>query len=261
MSVSVDEIAPDVYRLANFVEDVPPAGFTFNQFLVVDDEPLLYHTGPRALFPAVSAAVERVLGDLGRLRWVSFSHHEGDESGSMNEWLHAAPHAEVTFNALGCELTLTDIAIRPPKVLTEDEALPIGTKRFRMIETPHVPHNWESQVLFEETTGTLFCGDILTQLGDRGPVVEDDVYEPALEADDMFAYQSLSAHTGATMRRLAALEPSTLAIMHGASFSGGAAPLLDELAREYDERVIHAVERGGGEVHGKGCPDIPGQRS
>lgn len=260
MADDIDEIAPDVYRLATVVEDVPPAGFTFNQFLVVDDEPLLHHTGPRVLFPAVSAAVEQVRGDLRRLRWVSFSHHEGDESGSINEWLLSAPHAEVACNELGCELTLADIAVRPPRVLTEDEPLPIGAKRLRMIPTPHVPHNWESQVLFEEVTGTLFGGDIRTQLGDRGLIVEDDVYEPALEADDLFAYQSLSAHTGATLRQLAALEPSTLAIMHGASSSGEAAPLLDELAREYDQRVIHAVERGGGEVHGKGCPDIPATR-
>ena len=258
MSVQVDEIAPDIYRLCTFVPEVPPAGFTFNQFLVVDDEPLLYHAGPRLAFPHVAAAVEEVLGSLERLRWVSFSHVESDESGAMNQFLEAAPHAQVAFNALGCGVSLNDLAIREPRVLSEDEPLELGSKRMRLIETPHVPHNWESQMLFEEVTGTLFCGDVFTQVGDRGALVGDDVLEPALEAEDVFHQNSLSAHCGATLRRLASFEPQTLAIMHGASYAGTTVEALSELADEYDRRALKVLEQGLGGVVGKGCPQMPG---
>lgn len=260
MSVQIDEIAPDIYRLCTFVPDVPPAGFTFNQFLVVDDEPLLYHLGPRLAFPEVAAGVEEVLGSIEELRWLSFSHVESDESGAMNLFLEAAPHAQVAFNALGCDVSVDDLAVRPPKVLSEDEPLEIGRKRLRLIETPHVPHNWESQMLFEETSATLFCGDIMTQMGNRGAVVDDDVLEPAFEAEDVFQQNSLSAHCGATLRRLALLEPDTLAIMHGASYSGAAVEALDELADEYDRRAIRVLEQGLGELPGKGCPEMPGDQ-
>jgi flavorubredoxin len=260
VSVQVDEIAPDIYRLCTFVPDVPPAGFTFNQFLVVDDEPLLYHAGPRLAFPEVAAAVERVLGSVEELRWLSFSHVESDESGAMNQFLEAAPHAQVAFNALGCDVSINDLAIRPPTVLHEDEPLELGSKRMRLIETPHVPHNWESQMLFEETSATLFCGDILTQMGNRGALVGDDVLEPAIAAEDVFHQNSLSAHCGATLRRVATLEPDTLAIMHGASYSGPAVDALNELADEYDRRAIRVLEHGLGELPGKGCPEMPGDR-
>ncbi len=260
MTVQIDEIAPDIYRLCTFVPEVPPAGFTFNQFLVVDEEPLLYHAGPRQAFPHVAAAVEQVLGGLERLRWLSFSHVESDESGAMNKFLQAAPHAQVAFNALGCDVSINDLALREPKVLSEDEPLELGSKRVRLIETPHVPHNWESQMLFEETSGTLFCGDVFTQVGNRGAVVGDDVLEPALEAEDVFHQNSLSAHCGATLRRLARLEPETLAIMHGASYSGATVEALNELADEYDRRAIEVLERGMGEVPGKGCPEMPGDQ-
>jgi flavorubredoxin len=261
MAVQIDEIAPDVYRLSTFVSEVPPAGFTFNQFLVVDEEPLLYHTGPRLLFPLVVSAVERLLGDVGQLRWVSFAHIESDESGAMNRWLEAAPHAQVAFNALGCDVSVNDLAIRLPRVLTEDEPLEIGAKRMRMIETPHVPHNWESQMLMEETSATLFCGDVFTQMGNRGALVGDDVLEPALEAEDVFHQNSLSAHCGATLRRLATFEPDTLAIMHGASYSGAAVEALHKLASEYDRRAMRLLEQQQPGVAGKGCPEIPGERS
>ncbi len=260
MSVQIDEIAPDIYRLCTFVPDMPPAGFTFNQFLVVDDEPLLYHLGPRLAFPEVAAAVEQVLGSLDQLRWLSFSHVESDESGAMNLFLEAAPHAQVAFSALGCDVSVSDLAVRAPKVLSEDEPLEIGQKRLRLVETPHVPHNWEAQMLFEETSATLFCGDIMTQMGNRGAVVDDDVFEPAIEAEDVFQQNSLSAHCGATLRRLAQLEPYTLAIMHGASYSGAAAQALEDLADEYDRRALRVLEQGIGELPGKGCPEMPGDQ-
>lgn len=261
MSVQVDEIAPDIYRLCTFVPEMPPAGFTFNQFLVVDEEPLLYHAGPRLAFPEVAAAVEQVLGSLERLRWLSFSHVESDESGAMNSFLEAAPHAKVAFNGLGCNVSLNDLALREPRVLVQDEPLELGSKRMRLIETPHVPHNWESQMLLEETSATLFCGDVFTQVGNRGALVGDDVLEPALEAEDIFQQNSLSAHCGATLRRLAEMEPETLAIMHGASYSGATVAALNELTDEYDRRVIQVLEQGLGEVPGKGCPDMPGDHA
>lgn len=256
MTTRIDEIAPDIYRLSTYVPEIaPPAGFTFNQFLIDADEPLLYHTGPRMMFPAVSAAVERLLGSVDRLRWVSFAHVESDESGAMNLWLDAAPRAEIFFNEMGCLVSVNDLAGRPPHVMQDGDVLDIGGKRIRLLETPHVPHNWESQMIFEETTGALFCGDIFTHVGDRGALVEDDVLEPAIETEDVFHANSLSAHCGATLRRLADLAPRSLAIMHGASFSGDGTTLLKGLADEYDRRVVEVLDHGLDGVIGRGCPD------
>jgi flavorubredoxin len=190
MQTDIDEIADGIHRLSTFVPEVAaPAGFTFNQFLIDADEPLLFHTGMRRLFPLVSEAVARIM-PVERLRWISFGHVEGDESGATNDWLAAAPNAQVVFNPLGCSLSVEDICDRPPRPLGDGEVLDLGGKRVRLLATPHVPHGWEAQVLFEETTGTLCCGDLFTHIGQGPAVTTDDVVGPAMEAEAIFGASS-----------------------------------------------------------------------
>jgi flavorubredoxin len=230
----VDEIAERIYRLSTFLPAVGPKGLTFNQFLVDADQPLLFHCGQRSLYPAVSQAVARVL-DVRRLRWIAFSHIEADECGSLNEWLAAAPDATVTHGAIGCAIWLNDQAPRPPRALANDEVLDLGGRRVRRLDTPHVPHCWDAGLLFEETTGTLFTSDLFTHAGDPKAVTGGDLLEPAMAAEASFGYTALTPATGVTIRRLAALRPRTLAVMHGSSFSGDAAPVLESLAKFYDD--------------------------
>jgi flavorubredoxin len=233
MHSSVDEIADGIYRISTFIPDVAPDGFTFNQFLVTGDEPLLFHAGLRMMFPLVAEAVATVI-PVESLRWISFGHVEADECGAMNAWLAAAPDAEVTFGALGCMVSLNDMADRPPRPLQESEVLDIGGKRLRQISTPHVPHGWEAQVLFEETTGTLLCGDLLTQAGTGPALTTGDVVGAAMAAEGMFRATALAPHTAATIRALGDLAPTTLAIMHGSSFQGDGRRALHDLAAELE---------------------------
>ncbi|HVY11002.1 MAG TPA: MBL fold metallo-hydrolase [Mycobacteriales bacterium] len=239
MTTKVDEIAPGIYRLSTLVPDIGPDGFTFNQFLVVDDEPLLFHTGHRSMFPSVRDAIETVL-PLQRLRWITFGHVESDECGAMNEFLAAAPDAQVAHGALGCMVSLNEMADRPPRPLGDGEVLETGSKRFRHLDTPHVPHNWESRVLFEETTGTLFAGDLFTHFGNGPALTDSDVLGPAMVAEDMMNGSSLSAATPATVARLAELTPTTMALMHGSSYSGDCAAALRDLAADYSRRIAAA---------------------
>jgi flavorubredoxin len=241
MQTSVHEIADGVYRLSTCVPDAVPGGFTFNQYLVDADEPLLFHLGPRRLFPLVADAVGRVL-PVERLRWLSFGHVESDECGAMNAWLAAAPHAEVTFNGLGCLVSVDDLADRPPRPLVDDGPLELGGHHLRALLTPHVPHGWEAQVLFDETTGTLLCGDLFTQTGDGPALVHDaDLVTPAMAAEDLFGATALTTSTAPTLRRLAELEPRTLALMHGPAFAGDGAGALHALADAYEARVAGEV--------------------
>lgn len=237
MRTVVDEIAPDTFRLSTFISDVGPTGMTFNQFLIRDERPLLFHTGHRQLFPLVSEAVASVV-PLESLRWIAFGHIEADECGAMNQFLAAAPDAEVAHGALGCMVSLNDMADRPPVPLADGQVLELGRHRVRHIDTPHVPHGWEARVLFDETTGTLFCGDLLTQLGDVAPLVDDDVLTAAFFAEDVFGATCLTPATAPTIRRLADLGATTLATMHGSSFNGDAPATLQALADGYDERLL-----------------------
>ncbi len=239
METKVDEIADGIYRLSTWVEDIaPPAGFAFNQFLIDAEQPLLFHTGPREMFPLVSAAISRIM-PVERLRWITFGHVEADESGAMNRFLQAAPEAQVAHNALGCMVSLNDLCDRPPVALGPDEVLDIGGKRVRNIDTPHVPHGWEAHVLHEETTGTLLCGDLFTQLGDRPALVSDDLVGPAMDAEAIFRATSLAPDTATVMRRLGDLRPSTLALMHGPSFRGDGSKALYDLAAEYEAQYLN----------------------
>jgi len=238
MSTTVDEIADGIYRLSTWVPEIaPPAGFTFNQFLVDADEPLLFHTGPWAMFPLVSEAVGRVL-PVERLRWITFGHVEADECGSMNQWLAAAPRAQVAHGMIGCMVSLNDLADRPPRPLADGEVLDLGGKRVRHLDTPHVPHAWEARVLYEEVTGTLLCGDLFTHVGNGAALTTDDIVEPAMTAEELFRGSSLAPDTAAVMRRLGDLAPNTLALMHGSSYNGNSATALYDLAAAYESRFL-----------------------
>ena len=229
MQTETHEIAPGLFRFSTLVPAITPDGFTFNQFLIQADEPLLFHCGPRGMFPLVSEAVARVT-PLDRLRWISFGHVESDECGSMNAWLAAAPNAQVVHGELACNVSLNDLADRPPRALADGEVLDLGGRRVQFLHTPHVPHGWEAAVLFEQTTRTLLCGDLFANAVNGPAIVEDDIVAPALAMEQAFHAMSMAPNTGAVLERLAALEPTTLAIMHGASFRGDGAKALRALA-------------------------------
>ena len=234
METKVQEVAAGIYRLSTFVSQIaPPAGFTFNQFLALGDDALLFHCGPRWMFPLVSEAVKRVV-PLARLRWITFGHVESDECGAMNQWLAAAPQAQVAHGALGCEISINDLADRPPRALKEAEGIDLGGKVLRFIGTPHVPHNWEAGLYFEETTGTLLAGDLLTHVGDGPALTDKDVVGPALAAEAMFHATCLSPATAPTLESLAKLNPRTLALMHGSSVTGDCAAALRGLGAGYE---------------------------
>jgi flavorubredoxin len=232
MTAALDEIAPDVFRISTYIEDFD---LTFNQFLVRDDEPLLFHTGMPAMFQEVRAAVARVL-DPSRLRWISFSHFEPDECGALNEWLAAAPFAQPACGLVGAMVSVNHVATRPARVLEDGEVLVTGRRRFRYVRTPHVPHGWDAGLLFEETGKTLFCSDLFTHGGETPRPVSGDVVGPAgaymveSEKGPFAGYLPFNARTTATMERLAALEPRTIAAMHGASYVGDGASALRALS-------------------------------
>jgi len=237
MTTSLDEIAPSIYRLSTLVPEIGPNGFTFNQFLIDDDEPLLFHTGHRSMFPSIRQAIERVM-PIDRLRWIAFGHVESDECGAMNEFLAVAPHAQVTHGALGCMVSIDEMADRPPRPLADGEVIELGARRVRHIDTPHIPHGWDARVLFEETTSTLLCGDLFTHLGDGPALTTNDIIEQSMEAEAIFRSTSLAPDTAAVMRRLGELSPTTLALMHGSSFSGDGAKALDDLAASYESTYL-----------------------
>jgi flavorubredoxin len=237
MQTRTDEIGPGIYRLSIFVPEVAaPAGFTFNHFLVLGDESLLFHCGRRKMFPLVSEAVAMIM-PVEKLRWLTFGHFESDECGSMNEWLAAAPQAELAHGMVGCRVSVADMADRPPRVLSDGEVVDIGGKRLRYIDTPHVPHGWDAGVIFEETTQTLFCGDLFAHVGNPSALTESDIIAPAMAAEDLFHATSLGPTTGRTIRKLAELRPKRLAVMHGASFCGDGAAALKTLGDQYDIRL------------------------
>jgi flavorubredoxin len=237
METRTDEIADGIYRFSTLVDGAAPGGFQFNQFLVDADEPLLFHTGLKGLFPLVTEAVARIR-PIADLRWITFGHVEADECGSMNEWLEAAPQAQVAHGGLGCAVSLNDLCSRPPRPLADGEILDLGGKRVRHLDTPHVPHGWEARVLFEETTGTLLCGDLLTQMGDAVALTEDDPMEQVLAAEDLFRQSAPTTTFAPTVRRLAELAPTTLATMQGASYRGDGGAILRTLADEFEARYL-----------------------
>jgi flavorubredoxin len=240
MSTQISEIADRIYRFSTFVADVGPTGFTFNQYLIDDEQPLLFHTGHRAMFPLLAEAIATII-PIETLRWITFGHVEADECGAMNELLAAAPRAEIAHGALGCMVSLDDLADRSPVPLADGQVIELGEHRVRHIDTPHVPHAWEARALYETTTNTLLCGDLFAQLGDGPAVTTDDIVGTAAKAEDVFGATCLTPSTGPTIRRLADLAPTTLAVMHGSCFSGDGAKALLALADDYDARLVAAT--------------------
>lgn len=233
MKTDVAEIADRIYRLSTFVPNVGPRGFTFNQFLIDADQPALFHYGQRSLFPLVVEAVKSVI-PLDRLRWTLCSHVEADESGALNQWLAAAPNATPAHGLVGCNIWLRDMADREPRVLGDDEVLDLGGKKVRWLDTPHVPHNWDAGVIYEETTGTLFSSDLFTQFGACPATTEGDIVEPAIATGKAVPFMPVTPQAAPTLRRLAELKPGTIALMHGPTFKGNGAAALGLLADHYD---------------------------
>ena len=223
------EIADNVFRLSTFV---PDANIMFNQFVVRAEQPLLFHTGPRGLFPLVSEAVGRVT-PLADLRWIAFGHVEADECGAMNQFLAAAPNATVTHGAIACMVQVNDLADRPPRPLADNEVLDLGGHRVCNLDTPHIPHGWDAHVLYEETTRTLFCGDLFTRFGESAATTADDIVEPALAGESFGAPTALTPATAPTIKALADLDIDTLALMHGPAYQGDCTKALIGLAEGY----------------------------
>jgi flavorubredoxin len=227
----VTEIAPDVYRICTYF---PEMDLQFNQFLVKDEEPLLFHTGMKALFPMVREGVATVI-DPSKIRWISFSHFEADECGSLNEWLQIAPNAQAACSMVGALVSVNDFAQRPAKGMIDDEVLSTGQYRFRFIQTPHVPHCWEAGLLFEETNATLLCSDLFHQGGDVEPLTESDVIDRAqktlveYQAGPFANYMPYTKNTDSIMQRLASLKPRTIVPMHGSAYAGDGERAIREL--------------------------------
>lgn len=227
----IDEVADGIHRISTRV--LPPdfpGGFTFNQFLVVDDESLLFHTGMNRIFPAVRDAVARII-PLDRLRHVSFSHNESDECGALNAFLEAAPNATPLCGAVGARTAISDHALRPPRGMRHGEHLSLGRHTVRWLDAPHVPHGWDCGYLFEELTHTLFCGDLFAQPGpDHEPLIDGDILGPSEALRSKMNYYSLSPDTRKLLRQLADTRPRLLACMHGSAWRGDGAKLLMALA-------------------------------
>jgi len=238
-NTQVHEIADRIYRISTSIPpgSEMPVGFTFNQFLIVDDEPVLFHTGMRKLFPLVRDAVARVM-PVEQLRWVSFSHHECDETGALSEWLEAAPNSAPLCGQMNASYSVDDACDRPARVLADGEVIAIGKKRLQWLDTPHVPHGWDAGLLFEQTTRTLFCSDLLAQPGaDLAPSTESEIIGPSEQLRAMFDYYSNPARAALTVERLASHEPALLATMHGSAYRGDCVAALHALASCLKGRV------------------------
>lgn len=229
---TIHEIAPDLFRLSLYV---PAADFQFNHFLVRDEEPLLFHAGLKRMFPALQEAVATLI-DPSKLRHVSWSHFESDEIGALNDWLELAPQARPVCNLIGKRVNVDDFSLRPARGLAPDDVLSTGKYRYRFYSSPHLPHGWDSGVLFEETRRTLFCSDLFHQFGDVPPATSSDLIGPSrkalqrLQQGPLADYIPYTQKTAGALRSLAALQPETLAIMHGSSYLGPGAQLLLDLA-------------------------------
>jgi flavorubredoxin len=234
----ITEIAPDIYRISTFI---PEGNLQFNQFLVRDEQPLLYHTGMKGLFPVVRDAVATLI-DPSTLRWIGFSHFEADECGALTEWQTLAPEATAVCSFVGKIVSVDDVvARRPAQALADGEQLSTGKYRFRFLLTPHVPHCWEASLLFEETQGTLFCSDLFHQNGDVEPSTSADVvgrFKQTLveyQQGPLANYMPYTPYTESTLQRLAGLKPKTLAAMHGSTFVGDGAKALTDVAQVIKE--------------------------
>jgi flavorubredoxin len=232
MQAKVTEIARDTYRISTFHPDY---GIQFNQFLIKDDEAFLMHTGFKRMFQTTLEGVTSII-DAADLRWIGFSHFESDECGALNQWLGVAPHAQALSSFVGAMVNVSDFADRAPRPLADGEVLQTGRRRLRFLSTPHVPHCWDAGLFFDETEQTLLCSDLFFQPGDPDPVIESEIVERARDAikgslaGPMAKDMPYTPYTGSTLHRLAALQPRSLAVMHGSSFRGDGGKAIIELA-------------------------------
>ena len=229
---AIDEIAPDLFRLSVYAPDYD---MQFNHFLVRDEEPLLFHAGLKAMFPALREAVSQLI-DPAKLRHIAWSHFESDECGALNEWLQLAPHAEPVCTLVGKPVTVDDFSLRPARGMTVADVLSTGKYRYRFHQSPHIPHGWDAGVLFEETRKTLFCSDLFHHFGNVDAVTISDLIEPTrkamhqLQQGPLAGYMPYTRQTEGVLRALAGLKPETLAVMHGSSYIGQGDRLLTDLA-------------------------------
>ena len=232
MNSTTHEIAPDLFRLSIYV---PEFDMQFNHFLVRDEEPLLFHTGLRRMFPVLREAVAKLI-DPAKLRHIAWSHFESDECGALNDWLHLAPQAQPLCTLVGKLVSVDDFSIRPARGMTAEDVLVTGKYRYRFYRSPHIPHGWDAGVLFEETRRTLFCSDLFHHFGDVEPVTTSDLIGRTqkalqlLQQGPLAGYMPYTGQTEGVLRSLAALEPETLAVMHGSSYAGQGSRLLADLA-------------------------------
>jgi flavorubredoxin len=238
---NVHEIAAGIFRINTPIQIPGGPEFNFNQYLIADDEPLLFHTGPKRMFPLVAEAIGAVL-PLSSLRHVAFSHYEADECGSLNDFLAAAPQAQAVCGRIGAMVSVTDVAARPARALADGEVLAIGRHKLKWFDAPHVPHGWECGFMMETETRTLLCGDLFTQ-GGSGAVAltESDILEPSEAFRAPMDYYAHSPDTAATLERLAREEPQVLACMHGSAWRGNGAALLRELSRRLGMKPLAAA--------------------
>ncbi len=240
----INEIAPDVYRISVFVPDIQ---LQFNHFLIKDDEPLLYHAGLKQMFPILHEAVKKLI-DPRLLRWIGFSHFEVDECGALNEWLQIAPHAQAVCSEVGALVNMADFALRPAHAMKTGDTLQTGRHKYRFIQTPHLPHGWDAGVMFEETDKILLCSDLLHQNGDQVALTDKDILEAHkssmrfYEAGPLMDYTPYNHKTKKMLYELAALQPKTLATMHGSSFFGDCSKVLQDLDEVMKEVLGEKLE-------------------
>ncbi|MCO6431939.1 MAG: MBL fold metallo-hydrolase [Deltaproteobacteria bacterium] len=228
----ITEIAPDLFRISIYAQHI---NMQFNHFLVRDEEPLLFHTGLKAMFPELNEAVAKVI-DPASLRHIAWSHFESDECGALNEWLEIAPNAQPVCTLVGKIVNVDDFSIRPAFGMTADDILRTGKYSYRFHRSPHIPHGWDAGVLFEEVSKTLFCSDLFHHFGDAEPMTSSDLIGPTqlamqqMQTGPLAGYMPYTRQTEGVLRALAELKPETLAVMHGSSFSGNCAGMLVDLA-------------------------------
>lgn len=237
-NTSLHEIAPGIYRINTPVSIPGGPGFNFSQYLVKDDEPLLFHTGPRGLFPLVAEAIGKVL-PLERLRWVGFAHFEADECGSLNDFLAAAPAATAACGKVAAMVSVNDFALRAPRAFADGEVLRTGSRAFKWLDAAHVPHQWENGFMMELETRTLLCGDLFTMGASiDGAITERDILGPSEAFRGLMDYYAHAPQTAATLEKLARENPTTLAVMHGSAWRGNGAALLRELSRSLTKTPV-----------------------
>jgi flavorubredoxin len=238
---NLHEVASGIYRINTPIQIPGGPDFNFNQYLVADDEPLLFHTGPKRMYPLVAEAIGKVL-PLARLRYVAFSHFEADECGSLNDFLAAAPQAVPVSSQVAAMVSVNDIALRPAKAMADGELLRTGRRTFKWLDAPHVPHAWENGFMMELETRTLLCGDLFTQGGPgKVALTESDILGPSEAFRAPMDYYAHSPQTAATLERLAREQPRVLAVMHGSAFRGDGAAVLRALARSLSTRQVMAA--------------------